>query len=437
MNRRDFLALLAAPAFAQKPDIELRISTVTHEIAPGHMFKTIGYNGSVPGPILRASEGKPVTIDVHNETATAELVHWHGLFIPPEVDGSMEEGTPMIAPHGSARYTFIPKPSGTRWYHTHTSAGRDLKRSTYTGQFGFFYVEPNREPESFDQEVFLVFHGWDPYFSTMGDDEGGLEVAYKRYSINSRALGAGEPIRVKEGQRVMLRILNASATLHHRVALAGHRFQVVALDGNRVPTPRECDALELGPAERVDAMVTMNQPGVWILGEADDRVRAAGLGVVVEYANRSGAPQWKSPGPSRWDYKVFGDPKPEPAPNAEPVPLLFKKKFAGSRWVDHWTINGKEFPKTDPIRVRAGGRYRLIFDNQSDEPHPVHLHRHSFELTRFAGTPMRGVIKDVVVVPARAQVEADLLADNPGKTLFHCHQQMHMDYGFMTMLEYT
>ena len=437
MNRRDFLALMASPAFAQKPDVTLRISTVNAEIAPGHVYKTIGYNGGVPGPILRFPEGKPVTVEVHNDTSSPELVHWHGLFIPSNVDGSMEEGTPMIAAHASARYTFTPRPSGTRWYHTQPSAGRDLKRATYTGQFGFLYVEPKNEPGQFDQEIFLALHGWDPYFSSMGDDTGGLEVTYKRHSINSKALGAGEPIRVKQGQRVMFRILNASATLQHTIALAGHKFNVIALDGNRVPTPREMEALELGPAERIDAMVTMDQPGVWILGETDDRVRAAGLGVVIEYADRNGAPQWKIPGPWLWDYTRFGAANPLPAPEAERVPLVFKKKFAGSRWLDHWTVNGKEFPKTDPIRVRSGSRYRLIFDNQSDEPHPVHLHRHSFELTRFAGVDTRGVMKDVVVVPAKKQVEADFVADNPGPTLFHCHQQMHMDYGFMNLIEYV
>ena len=112
------------------------------------------------------------------------------------------------------------------------------------------------------------------------------------------------------------------------------------------------------------------------------------------------------------------------------------KKFAGNRWVDNWTINGKSFPKTDPIRVRADYRYRLRFDNHSDESHPVHLHRHTFELTRFAGKATAGVMKDVVVVPAKTQVEVDFTADNPGPTLFHCHQQLHMDYGFMTMIQY-
>jgi FtsP/CotA-like multicopper oxidase with cupredoxin domain len=437
MNRREFLALTASPLLAQKPDFELRIAPVSVEIAPGHVFKTTGYNGAVPGPLLRCSEGKPITILVHNDTSSPEITHWHGLMIPSNVDGSMEEGTPMIPPRSSARYTFTPRPSGTRWYHTHVSAGRDLKRGLYTGQFGFFYIDPKNEPGAFDQEIFLALHGWDPYMSSMGEEEGGLEVTYKRHSVNSHALGAGDPVRVKEGQRVLFRILNASATVQHRIALAGHTFRVIALDGNPVATPRETEALDLGPAERIDAIATMNQPGVWILGEVDDRLRAAGLGVVVEYANRSGPPQWQAPAKTPWDYTRFADPDPRPAPDAQQVPLVFKKKFAGSRWFDHWTINGKEFPKTDPLPVRAGARYRLIFDNQSDEQHPVHLHRHSFELTRFAGVPTRGIVKDVVVVPPKKQVEADFIADNPGPTLFHCHQQMHMDYGFMCIIEYA
>ena len=118
------------------------------------------------------------------------------------------------------------------------------------------------------------------------------------------------------------------------------------------------------------------------------------------------------------------------------MPLIFRKKFAGNRWVDHWTVNGKSFPKTDAIRVRTDQRYRLRFDNQSDEAHPVHLHRHSFELTRFAGKATAGIMKDVIVVPPRKQVEVDFTADNPGPTLFHCHQQLHMDNGFMTMVQY-
>lgn len=449
MDRRNFLALLGASACADvarrfpqeaapsnpKPDFTIRIAPVNLEIAPGKIIKTIGYNSSAPGPVLRLREGQRVTAEVINDTKTAELVHWHGLFVPSDVDGSEEEGTPLVPTGGSRQYTFIPRPSGTRWYHSHIHAGRDMKRATYTGQFGFLYIEPKNEPAQFDAEVFLALHGWDAFLGAQGE-EASLEVGYSAYSINSHALGAGEPVHVKEGQRVMFRILNASATEQQRLALPGHRFNVVSLDGNPVAVRQDVDVIEMGPAERVDAIVTMNRPGVWILGEPNDAMRNTGLGVVVEYANRSETPQWTPAPKTPWDYTVFGRDQETPAPDGGVVPLVFHKKFAGNRWVDNWTINGKSFPKTDPIRVRANSRYRLRFDNQSDEAHPVHLHRHSFELTRFAGKSTAGVVKDVVVVPPHQQVEVDFTADNPGPTLFHCHQQLHMDFGFMTMVEY-
>ncbi len=135
------------------------------------------------------------------------------------------------------------------------------------------------------------------------------------YSINSHALGSGDPVRVKPGQKVLFRILNASATDQHRIALPGHKFKVVSLDGNAVPAPREVDVIEMGPAERVDALVIMNNPGVWILGEANDQVRNSGMGIVVEYANRSGDPNWTPAPNTKWDYMIFGraESTPEPA----------------------------------------------------------------------------------------------------------------------------
>jgi len=456
VDRRSFLALLGtsacvtaatrlgvqAPSEVSKADVTLRISPVKLEIAPGKIIETIGYNGSVPGPILRFREGQSVSIQVENQTSNPELVHWHGLSIPSQVDGSMEEGTPLVPGHGTQRYSFTARPSGTRWYHSHGAAGRDLKRSTYTGQFGFLYIDPKDEPARFDAEVFLALHGWNGYLGTGGDDDGTLDVIYKNFSINSHSLGHGDPIRVREGQRVIFRIVNASATLQHSISFSGHKFTVVSLDGNPVPTPREVEILELGPAERADAVVTMNQPGVWVLGEVDEYARRAGLGIVVEYANQTGEPKWVAPARAEWDYTIFGNSYDQTASsntkeeNVQVVPLVFKKKFAGNRWIDYWTVNGKSFPKTDPIIVQSNKCYRLKFDNQSDEAHPIHLHRHSFELKNFAGKPTSGVRKDVVVIPANNAVEAEFVANNPGPTLFHCHQQLHMDYGFMTLIQY-
>jgi FtsP/CotA-like multicopper oxidase with cupredoxin domain len=226
--------------------------------------------------------------------------------------------------------------------------------------------------------------------------------------------------------------LNASATLHHRLALPGHTFNVIALDGNALPDGRTVPVLDLSPGERVDAIVEMNQPGVWILGEMRDRQRDAGMGIVVEYAGEPGPPRWVAPAPFEWDYSIFGGRATAPEPDGR-IALVIRQPAGSHRW----TINGKSFPNTAPLMVSAGRRYRLVFDNQSAEAHPVHLHRHTFEITRFVQKPTSGVFKDVVVVPAWRKVEVDVLAANPGPTLFHCHQQFHMDSGFMAMMQYA
>jgi FtsP/CotA-like multicopper oxidase with cupredoxin domain len=440
------LGRLIMPVRAQTPagqvDHTIRIAPVSLELAPGRIVQTVGYNGTVPGPIIRLREGQRTTIAVINDTDVPELVHWHGLFVPPEVDGAMEEGTPMVVPGQSASYTFTAKPAGTRWYHTHAIAANDLRRSLYSGQFGFLSIEPKHDPGRYDQEVFIAMHQWEPYFVSLQDiqqgppPDNGLEVAYKSASFNDKALGHGEPVHVRQGQRVLFRLLNASATDDVTLALPGHRFTVLALDGNPVPSPQTVDTLTLAPAERIDAVVEMNHPGIWIFGSTDDAVRQMGMGVVVEYANATGAPRWQAPPMSRWDYLIFGRDFPVAEPDGR-FDLTFQKIPGGRGGFNRWTINGKSWPDTDPLVVEQGKRYRLVFRNDSGDMHPLHLHRHTFELVRFAGKPTAGIRKDVVNVPRRETVEVDFVADDAGLSLLHCHMQLHQDFGFMALVRYA
>src|SRR5260370_11042496 len=112
----------------------------------------------------------------------------------------------------------------------------------------------------------------------------GYEVCYGAITINARMLGHREPIRVKQGERVLFHILNGSATEIRSLALPGHSFQVVALDGNPVPNPAQVPVLWLGTAERISAIVEMNHPGVWIIGALADDDRRHGMGSVVASA---------------------------------------------------------------------------------------------------------------------------------------------------------
>ncbi len=451
-------------------DYSLTIAVKPVELSPGRIISTVTYNGQFPGPLLRFKEGKQVVVDIHNETDTPEQLHWHGQFLPTDVDGSAEEGTPFIPPHGSRRLTFVPRPSGYRFYHTHVHARANLSSGQYTGLVGPVYIEPRDNHGNYDREVFLTLKEFEPTYSRGGDmamdflspattvrelkDSGetamnaslakgmphGFEVGYDSFTINGRMLGSGEPVRVKQGERVLFHVLNGSATEIRSLALPGHNFSVVAMDGNPLPKPVTMPGLWLGTAERVSAVVEMNHPGVWIMGDTANDDRQHGMGVVVEYAGQQGKPQWIAPKPFQWNYAQFGNPGatlPEPD---QVFDMVFAKENAAADGFNRWTINGVAFAedRMQPMfRVSQGKRYRLRMRNASDDIHPIHLHRHSFQLTRVAGQPTSGVIKDVVMVGGYQEMEVDFVADNPGLTLFHCHQQLHMDFGFMALFEYV
>ena len=476
MQRRDFLKLAGAAAAARclpgqqptsflapaggqdvaKTEFNLKIEPVIVELAPNRVVSTIGYNGTSPGPLLRMKEGVPVTINVTNNTDVPELVHFHGLLIPSDVDGAEEEGTPAVPPRGTRSYKFTPTPAGTRWYHTHTMAMEDLHRGSFTGMFGFLVVEGGKNPGVYDQEHYLALRDWEPYFTNtlmdtddldpigaqpekpavLNTGQPGLEVTSDIYSINDKALGAGEPIRVTPGQRVLFHFLNASAIENRHLALPGHKFNVIALDGNPVPTPAAVDVLMLGPGERIDAWVEMNQPGVWILGAPEDPVREGGLGIVIEYANKKRTPEWQPAPKSTWDYTIFGKPPSQPAPT-EKLDMVFEKIPRGAGKFNSFTVNGKPYPHDQEFLLKQGTRYRLTFHNRTDDAHPLHLHRHQLEIAEIYGKPTSGVIKDTVVVPTYGRASVDFTADQPGATLFHCHIQQHMDFGFKALLRYA
>ena len=453
-------------------DYTLTIATTPVELAPNRIVSITTYNGQFPGPLLRLKEGERVTVDVLNHTDTPEQLHWHGQFLSTDVDGAAEEGTPFIPPHGRRRISFVPRPSGFRFYHTHVRAGANLAMGQYSGLVGPVYIDPKQHAGNYDREVFLTLKEFQPTFSRGGDmamdflspaqtvpelkNAGeskmtaslakgmphGYEVGYDSFTINGRMLGDGEPIRVKQGQRILFHVLNGSAGEIRSLALPGHSFSLIAMDGNPLPKPVSVPGLWLGTAERISAIVEMTHPGVWVMGDLADDDRHHGMGIVVEYAGYKGKPQWLAPKPFKWNYARFGNASITSAQPDEIFDMTFEKQNAALDGFNQWTINGVAYPPeqmmaTPAFHLHEGKRYRIRMHNASDDIHPIHLHRHSFELTRIAGLPTSGVIKDVVMLGGYQEAEIDFVANNPGLTLFHCHQQLHMDFGFRTLFDYV
>src|SRR5882762_5372503 len=424
------------------PEYTVRIRASAVDIGNKHIVSAVTYNDQFPGPLLRFKEGQPVTVEIHNDTDTPEQLHWHGQFVSPDVDGAAEEGTPFVPAHGMLRITFTPRPAGFRFYHSHNRAGADLHAGQYSGQVGPVYIEPKHEPGSYDREVFLVLKEFEPSFSQGGDmaqdfltpaervkeletagesamkaslAKGmphGYEVGYRYFTTNGRMLGHGEPVRVKRGERVLFHVLNGSATEIRSLTLPGHSFKVVALDGNAVSTPAEVPVLWLGTAERISAIVDMKHPGVWIMGDLADDDRGHGMGIVVEYAGHKGKPVWIPPKPFHWNYSRFARAGATTVSPDETFEMTFAKQNAADVGFNRWTINGVAYPMSQGIvpasfHLKQGRRYRLRMRNASDDIHPIHLHRHSFELTKLAGKPLAGVMKDVVMVSGYQEVEID------------------------------
>jgi FtsP/CotA-like multicopper oxidase with cupredoxin domain len=463
--------IASAQSQSASADYRLRVRVSPVEIGKDRIVSITNYNGQFPGPLIRLKEGRPVSVDIFNDTAVPEQLHWHGQKVPVDVDGASEEGTPYVPAHGKRSITFTPGPAGFRFYHTHNRAGANLAAGQYSGQVGPVYIEPQHDPGNYDREIFLVLKEFEPTFSRGGDmpqhflppatvktleDQGesemkaslakgipkGYEVGYGSFTINGRMLGHGEPLRVKQGDHVLFHVLNGSATEMRSLALPGHNFRVIALDGNPVPNPVSVPVLWLGTAERVSAVVEMSHPGVWILGDLDDDDRRHGMGIVVEYAGQKGKGEWIRPASYHWNYLRFAKPGATVPSADETFDLLFEKHNAAEEGFNRWTINGKAYPMTGEIQpasfhLTRGKRYRIRMRNASDDIHPIHLHRHTFELTKIFGKSTAGVMKDVVMLGGYQEAEIDFLADNPGLTLFHCHQQLHMDFGFMSLFDYA
>ncbi len=456
--QRPMAALLEPNATDGATDFTLQIAPMTVELAPQVVISTIGYSNKVPGPLLRVREGQRVAVEVVNDTDVPEYVHWHGLLIPSDVDGAEEEGTPPV-PRMAAGAIDSSLNRRVRAGTTRTpTAMMDLHRGAYTGQFGFLMIDSANDPGGYDQEVFLALREWQPYLTTVDPDEeqpdptapmpekpakpdprpDGLEVSAPLYSINDKVLGAGEPLRVRPGQRILMHLLNASASQIHRVALPGHKFQVIALDGNPVPAPQLVGVIEIAPGERVDAIVEMNEPGVWILGEVRDVARQSGMGIVVEYANQQQQRAiWLPPPNARWDY-TQSSASPLFIPRQTRPSTWSSKKcragpmgsITGSSMARNIRTNGNSFSGREAatgwcFTIAVTTAIRCISTGTCSS------------LSRSTASRPAGIMKDTVIVPEFGRAAVDLVADQPGLTLFHCHIQQHMDFGFKALFRYA
>jgi FtsP/CotA-like multicopper oxidase with cupredoxin domain len=262
-------------AFTMEGDVkvfELTASVIDWEFAPGQRTEAWTYNGAVPGPEIRVTEGDKIRVMLTNNLAESTAIHWHGLMVPNSQDGVPFITQPPIKPGETFTYEFPIRAgnAGTHMYHAHMNSAEQVTR----GLLGSFIVEP-KDPASrpaFDREFTIVLN--DGYI-------GG-------FTINGKSFPATQPLVVKRGEKVLIRYMNEGMMIHP-MHLHGMPMTVTACDGYLLPVPHMCDTLNIAPGQRFETIVDATEVGTWafhchILSHAEAKTGMFGMvtAVIVE-----------------------------------------------------------------------------------------------------------------------------------------------------------
>lgn len=269
MRRQKMLTLvavlmLAAPVVAELRQFDMTIEEVDLEVAPNFSYKVWAFNGQVPGPLLHVQEGDEVEVVVQNNTTLNHTIHWHGTY---QTGTWRSDGVPNITqeaiePGDSYTYRFTADKPGTLWYHCHVNVPEHVG---LRGMWGPMVVEP-KEPhplaEKVTKEAILMFSGWNPEVADTYGEGGHPSEPISYFSINGKSFPLTQPLRVKKGDVLRLRLI--AATIPVAFHPHGHDALVTHKDGLPVEHPYPVDVLHMAPGERYDVIIEMNNPGRWI-----------------------------------------------------------------------------------------------------------------------------------------------------------------------------
>lgn len=408
------------------------------------------YGGLVPGPEIRAVQGARLHIEVTNALADSTTVHWHGVRAPNAMDGVPHMTQAPIEQGERFVYEFDLLDAGTYWYHSHHRSSEQVER----GLYGALVVE-ERKPLRMDRDLTWVLDDW--RLARDGALEGTfghpMDVSHAGRIGNLVTLNGQLPtdLRVRRGERLRLRLINAANARIFGLTFDGHNPQIVAIDGQPVVPhgPAEGVAV-LAPGMRMDLVLdAVGEPGsrhavgdVFYPRAAYDLLR-------IVYGDRP-LREHALDAPIRLPANPLKEPDLEQAHKHE-----FRFEGGAMGRLHGATLDGRPLAMMDLMRqgkawavngVVAGGHavapvvtlrrdatYLLSFVNDTRWHHPIHLHGHSFRvLSRNGKATAHREWQDTVLMAPEERVDVALVADNPGDWMLHCHILEHQDGGMMT-----
>ncbi|GAX91648.1 multicopper oxidase family protein [Effusibacillus lacus] len=462
---------------------EITAETKNIKLKDGTSVDAWTFGGSVPGTQIRVTEGDRVRITLANKLPEPTSIHWHGLPVPNAMDGIPGVTQNAVKPGESFTYEFTVTTPGTYWYHSHQKSVEQVDK----GLYGTFIVVPKNATVKYDRDITLAFDEWmagmdhgnmnmgsggmsgmDHSKMNMGNGNnnisgmdhsnmGGsnqtasdkkeeshedmMKQMYNVFTVNGTAGKLIQPIEVKAGERIKLRLVNAGFQTH-KIHLGNQPFIVTNTDGQPVQDPvLVTDQLvAVAPGERYDLEFIATEGGFLIDDHADSpaagdiqipvKVLSSKNSVTLEHKNKGDLPTF--------DIMAYGQ-KTQPAEhkyNLEYTMVLDNVKDKSGNEI--YTINGLTFPNTQPLSVKKGDWVKVKFVNRGTVDHPMHLHGHFFQVLTKNGQPVKGSIpsKDTLNIRPSEEYEVEFLADNEGNWMFHCHDLHHAAAGMVTLVNY-
>lgn len=442
-------------------------------------------NGSIPAPTLEFTEGDDAEITVHNKLASEEVsLHWHGILLPPEMDGVSYVNTPPIHPGKSHTFRFKIRQHGTYWYHSHTMLQEQK------GVFGAIVIHPRKKTLDSTKDLVVVLSDWsdenpDQIIKNLRKD--GDYYLYKKNAIRSwfgaiqnnnlgtflanewMRMGGMDPSDVgydtflingrrdsqlsdaKPGEKIRIRIINAAASSYFYISLGQEQMQVVASDGIDIE-PVQTTEILIGMAETYDILYEVpSQQNVELRATAQDNTGYAsgwiGSGPKVAVNDKPALDLYAS-----MDHSAHQDHAMHHHHNMGPLTvdgikssestafpaqsktLDIKLELGGdmSRYI--WHINGKAIHQDRTIKIQEGDVVRFTFENMTMMHHPMHLHGHFFRVLNDQGD--FSPLKHTVDVPPHGTRTIEFLANEPGEWMLHCHNLYHMKTGMARVVKY-
>ena len=408
------------------------------------------YDGKVPGTPLRITHGETLDVLIKNALEEPTAVHWHGIRLPNSMDGVAGLTQPAIMPGKSFRYTFTPPDAGTFWYHSHVNAYEQVGR----GLYGPLIIEETAPPTA-DRDLVWMIDDWRLLDdASIKDDFGGGHDRSHAGRIGNVPTVNGrfrDVVKVRTGERIRLRLINASNARNFALSFGNLTPTVIAIDGQPV-TPYQPDSeIVIGAAGRIDLMLDMTgEPGS--LEPVVDSFYRQSFDLIKFAYDEKPLRENTLDSPVGLAASTIPEPDLTNAIVHDVViaggamgglqQAMLDGKWLGLREIARqgyvWAINdvvANKLNMTPLIDTKKGQSIRLNLDNQTAFPHPMHLHGHHMKLLSIDGKalPEPRWVDSPLLMPNQIMVLA-FVADNPGDWLFHCHVLEHHTAGLGTLV---